>query len=104
MNDKDTNLAIALLTRFRLEIFDISQKKVFPFNLTSAIFKDLEIVNKNELETQMSLFINFYKIKPVPVVLILSNEVCFDMEISGAEETTLESKINKFLNYLPFEE
>ena len=104
MADNTNKLAIVLLTRNRLEIFDLSQKKVFPFNLPPAIFRDLEIINKNELETQMSLFINFYKIKPVPIVILLANDVCFELEIPETQESAIESKINNFLYYLPFEE
>lgn len=102
--ENENNLAIALLTRTRLEIFDLEQKKVFPFNLQANLFQDLEVINKNELETQMSLFINFYKIKPVPLLIILSSDICFEQEIADVNDSVIESKVSNFLNYLPFEE
>jgi len=98
------NLCIVLLTRSRLEIFDIIQKKVFPFNIPPAIFRDLEILNKNELEAQLSLFINFHKIRPGPLLIILASEIYYELEFADTNETAIESKINNFLFYLPFEE
>lgn len=104
MAENENNLGIILFSRNRLEFFDLEQKKVFPFNLGGELFRDLEIINKNELETQFSLFINFYKIRPVPLLIILANDICFELEISDTVDTEIEKKINNFLYYLPFEE
>jgi len=104
MAETINNLCIVLLTRSRLEIYDLNQKKVFPFNIPASLFRDMEIINKNELETQLSLFINFYKVKPMPVLIILANDIYFDTEIANIDESALESIINNFLYYLPFEE
>jgi len=98
------NFSIVLLTRNRLEFFDPSQKKVFPFVFPQNLVSDMEIINKNELESQISLFINYYKINPDPIIILLAKDICFELEIPDTNEANMENQINNFLYYLPFEE
>ena len=65
---------------------------------------DLEVCNRNELETQMYLFVNYYKIHSVPLIILLSSDVCFELPIVETDESKFENIVNKFLFSLPFEE
>src|SRR3989344_7829364 len=104
MKNNADNLGIILINRNGLEIFDSNQKKIFPYKFLEKQIADLEIINKNELETQLSLFINFYKIHPAPLMIILAKDICFDLNLPDTNETNFENKVNNFLYYLPFEE
>ncbi|OGG03580.1 hypothetical protein A2W14_03315 [Candidatus Gottesmanbacteria bacterium RBG_16_37_8] len=104
MKSNEKKMGIVLLDMDGLDYFDLSQKKVFPFNFSLKLISDLEIINRNELETQMFLFINYYKIQPVPLIILLTADVCFELPITESNETNFENIVNNFLVSIPFEE
>lgn len=98
------NFGIVLIDRGKLEYYDVLSKKVYVFNFSTNLVNDLEIIDRKGLETQMFLFINYYKIHPVPLIIVLSVEVCFELPIVETDEAKFENIVNKFLFTLPFEE
>ena len=104
MKPEIKNLGIIFINRNYLEYFDSNKSKVFSFNFPSSIVKDLEILNNHDLETQLILFINFYKLNPSPLLLILASDICFETEINEINETNFETIAGDFVNHLPFEE
>lgn len=98
------NWGIIFMDRERLEYFDPIQKKSLNFNFTPNLIRDFEVVNRNDLEVQLILFINYYKIQPGQLVIILSSELCFEKDIMEANESQFEMIVNNFLFSLPFEE
>src|SRR3989344_1265115 len=95
---------LILIDRVKLEYYDVAEKKIYVFNFNDKLVMDLEVCNRNELETQMYLFINYYKIHPVPLIILLSSDVCFELPIVETDESKFENIVNKFLFSLPFEE
>lgn len=104
MAEKENKLSLLLLSRNKLEIINADLKKVYPFNFPTNLIRDMEILNSHDLEIQLILFINFYKLNPTPLLIILSNEICFEMEINEPNDSNFEMITNTFLNHLPFEE
>lgn len=98
------NFGIILLERDRLEYFDVSNKKVFVFKFTEKLVSDLEIVNRNDLEIQLILFINYHKIHPCHTITILSANVTSEKDIIEGNDSFIELNVNNFLYFLPFEE
>lgn len=104
MKQENTHSGILFIDRNHLEYFDIFKTKSLNFNFPNNLISDMEILNSHDLEIQLILFINFYKLNPSPLLIILSNEICFEIEINEPNESNFENITNNFLNHLPFEE
>lgn len=98
------NTGIVLIDREKLDFYDVGGEKIYVFNFSKKLIMDMEIIDRRELETQMYLFINYYKIHPVSLVMILSNDLCFSLQLDDSNETNFENEVNKFIFNLPFEE
>ena len=98
------NSGILFIDRNHLEYFDFSKPKPLTFNFPPSIIKDMEVLNRHDLETQLILFLNFYKLNPLPLIVVLSTDICFETEINDTVEANFEIKNNSFLELIPFEE
>lgn len=98
------NFGLILLDRDKLEFYDVANKKGYVFNFTQKLVSDLEIVNRNDLEIQLILFINYHKIHPCHYITILTQNVTSEKEIIDGNDSFIELNVNNFLYFLPFEE
>ncbi|OGF99721.1 hypothetical protein A2Y99_01995 [Candidatus Gottesmanbacteria bacterium RBG_13_37_7] len=97
-------LSVLYLDRQRLDFFggNITDKIVhldFPPNT----LKDLEVVNIDELNILIKAFIDFYKILPSRVIIIISKNAYFEKEIQKKENADLALETKLYLNSVPFE-
>src|SRR3989344_3913772 len=104
MKQEFTNTGLIFIDRIHLEYFDAGHGKVLNFNFPQGLIKDMEIINSHDLEIQLILFINFYKLNPAPLLIILSADICFEVEINEPNYSNFENITNAFLYHLPFEE
>ncbi|OGG08149.1 hypothetical protein A3D05_05425 [Candidatus Gottesmanbacteria bacterium RIFCSPHIGHO2_02_FULL_40_24] len=103
-NESNKNFGIILIDRSRMEYFDMNVKKQMVFNFSPNLVRDLEVINRIDLEKQIILFINFYKLNPQSLVIVLSEEVIFEILVDEVSDSQFELTLNNFLYHLPFEE
>lgn len=66
------------------------------------VFSNMEVVDRKKMEALIQSFLESYKIAPSSLVIILSPNVTFEKDLSsGATEAP---EIQKFLDFVPFEE
>jgi len=54
-NESNKNFGIILIDRSRMEYFDMNVKKQMVFNFSPNLVRDLEVINRIDLEKQIIL-------------------------------------------------
>lgn len=104
MTDKSKKtLAIIYLDRGYLAFFAANQPNIAKFDLPANVVKDLEILNKTELETQLILFFKQIKINPGLLIIVLSDNICFAKDFAQGTAEQDDTICQNFLNNIPFE-
>ncbi len=74
----------------------------FDFPLTAV--KDLDVINKGELEETISTFIEKNQILPANCIIVASESVCFEKDFVDIALDQQENRTREFLENIPFEE
>jgi hypothetical protein len=79
--------------------------KVLGINIPQTSFRNLEIVSEEEFSNLIKSFLQYHKIAPTQVTLILSSSVYFDTKIPASTDKnfTISDATSYFLDLTPFE-
>src|SRR3989344_5438747 len=97
------NIAIIFIHKDKFEYYDESQSKIFQFVFQPSVFQDLELVDREELYTQLKTFISANKLTPADILFVISNSIIFEKNFIVTPATDKNSEIQKFLESIPFE-
>lgn len=98
---KSTN--VLYLDKNRFDLYNEEQNKIFNFDL-SNFTQNLEIINKQDLETQIKAFITNFKLSPGGIIIILSENILFVKGLPPDTEINQDDgQDQKFINSVPFE-
>lgn len=87
------------LERNRLYFYN---KSLLALDFAPDLLNNLDVVNKESLYANINAFIENNKIRPIPIMIILSESVLFEKNIV-AVPPQLEAEKTKFLQSVPFE-
>ena len=95
---------VIYLDRQRLDFFGSNMvTNIVHLDFPINVIKDLEVAEKDELSIIIKAFIEFYKIIPSSVVLVLSPNIYFENNLPLSQENPPEAEIQNFLDNIPFE-
>lgn len=95
---------VLYLDRNSLWIFISSSQNIFKFVFQPGIIKDFEIVSKEDLQKQLTFFIESNKFPPARMVLILSDASIFEKNLPLMNETERVVQIQNYIDNVPFED
>lgn len=97
-------LGVIFLDRQKLDFYGSNiTANLIRLDFPPNIIKDLEIVKRNELNILIKAFIEFHKITPSHLILVLSENICFEKNLEPAQEELLLPEVQIFLGTIPFE-
>ncbi len=76
---------------------------VIVLDIPPTASRDLEIVNKNALQTILKTFLQQQKIVPGPVILVLSSDMYFEKDFLPTPEGQPDVAEQQYLDAIPFE-
>lgn len=76
---------------------------VLQVGLPLDIVNDMEVVNEEKLNTLIQTFIESNKIVPTDIIILLSPAFTFEKELEELPSDQLDKEIQKFLEFVPFE-
>ncbi|OGK10514.1 hypothetical protein A2767_04595 [Candidatus Roizmanbacteria bacterium RIFCSPHIGHO2_01_FULL_35_10] len=97
------NKAIIFIHKDKFEYYDESQSKIFQFVFQPTVFQDLELVDREELYTQLKTFISANKLTPAEILFVISGSVIFEKIFTITQASDKDTEIQKFLESIPFE-
>lgn len=92
---------VIYLDRIYFDYFDNNLSTSIRFDFSPYVI-NLEIINREELQNQLRLFIENNKLLPSNIVVVLSENVLFVKGIAEGTED-IEGEIDKFSDNVPFE-
>lgn len=100
---KASKKGLIFIHRDRFEYFDeIINRTLQQLYLPNAI-KDLEVLQIEELNKQISAFIIANKLSPVFLLMIVSDDIIFEKNIVEPDPAKRQLEINNFVENIPFE-
>ncbi|HLD26854.1 MAG TPA: hypothetical protein VJB63_02780 [Patescibacteria group bacterium] len=98
------NISIIYLDRNKFYcIFPQQIDNPILYNFSPQTVKDFEVLNKDLLYSEIHAFIKKNRLSPYPVIIILSNTVIFEKDLSETNPKQLSEEITLFLEKIPFE-
>lgn len=97
------NISIIYLDRNKFECMVTHQTNSVLYNFSPQTVKDFEVLNKDLLYSEMHLFITNTHLSPHQVIIILSNNVVFEKDLSTIDPQKIPDEILLFLEKVPFE-
>lgn len=94
---------VLYLDRDRFDFFDSGSGRILTFPFQPNAISSLDIVNQQELENQIKVFIDQFKISPANLVIILSQNVLFEKDFVKIPIEEQTPAIEKFLDVVPFD-
>ena len=98
---KSAHPYVATLYRDRLAVCSPSTAQPLELKFSDASVKDLEIVNKSELDNQVKVFVAAQKIRPGELIFVLSAKIVFEKDLSKIPQTERSVQIQAFLDSVP---
>jgi hypothetical protein len=92
---------IIYVDRDKVSLCSASHLEPLLFKFTPSMIADLEIVNSDDLRIGLRQFVEQNKIKPGPIVMIISKLVYFEKNYPGPSSPT-EEDIENFSQTVPF--
>lgn len=77
--------------------------RILTLDISPKVISDLEVRNKDELSILIKTFIEFYKIIPAKIILVLSESTYFVKDLAMDQDIDIDPSIQKFIDLLPFE-
>ncbi|SRR5258706_3178361 len=78
-------------------------KSILQFTISMDAYKDMDIVNKEKLMTEISTFITTNKIVSGNLMIILSPSAIFEKDFTEPPSEKMDKEIQSFLDYVPFQ-
>lgn len=92
---------IVYIDRDKISLCSSTHLAPLVFKFTPSMIADLEITNSDELNIGLRQFIEQNKIKPEPIVLIVSKFVYFEKNYTGVNSPSQE-EVDNFIQSVPF--
>lgn len=96
-------IGIIYLDKARFDLYDGGRKAIFRFTFKSEVARDFEIVNKDQLYSQIKSFVESNKLLHSPLIIILSKSTLFEKDFTSIPKEQQEVEVQKFLDNMPFE-
>jgi hypothetical protein len=77
--------------------------RVLSFNIPQSSIRELDVISNEELINLIKSFTQYYKITPVNLSIIFSENVCFESKMPQTTEKNSSEVIQYFLDLIPFE-
>ena len=97
------NRSIIFIHKDKLELYDEFQSKLFQFVFQPTVFQDLELIDAEQLDTQLKTFITTNKITPSSILFIIADLIVFEKIFTSIPVNNKDAEIQKFLDNIPFE-
>ncbi len=81
------NEGVLYLLRDKFQIYTPFLSSILEVHFVNDIIRDLEIINKELLESILKVFIESNKILPCNLIIVLSNSVCFIQDFAIPEKS-----------------
>ncbi len=83
--------------------FDETRTNVLQYAFPPNLVQDLEIFDKEALETQIKTFIDTNKIFPANLMLVISDSIIFEKMVPLTDNSKKDQEVQNFLENIPFE-
>jgi hypothetical protein len=94
---------IIVLTKTQLAYFAEGMPKMISYTLPQEVARDMDIVNKDLLATQLKNFITQHKLQPANLSILLANDILFARESKATTPEQKKSERDAFVDLVPFE-
>ncbi len=94
---------VIYLDRSGFAFYEKALPKILTFPFQPATVTNLDVLDKEILNTQIKEFISLNKIKPATLIIILSTGVLFEKILPETQEQQKLDEVKKFLENMPFE-
>lgn len=96
--------AIIYLERNKLHFFGSNiQDRIATCDVPQTIIRDLEIIAKDQFFILIKNFIDYFKITPAKLVIVLADAIYYQKDLVQLPDADVNNNIDKFLNFIPFE-
>lgn len=103
MKSSGEQIGVIFLDREKLDFYGSNiTHNVVRLDFPPNIVKDLEVISKDELNILIKNFIDFYKIVPANLILVLSANIYFEKNLQLAQRDLLVPEMEEFLDNIPF--
>ena len=94
---------ILYLAKNSLALYDEKTKRIFQLNFQPQVVKDLEIINRDQLNLNIKSFVDSNKIIPSALIMIVSHNMFFEKDFPPLSKEQQLNETQKFLDNIPFE-
>lgn len=94
---------VILLDRNKFDYYGDNLPNILRYNFSLEIARDLEIINKEQLNIQIKSFIETNKISPSIITIVLSRDICFEKDLTDPQKPEEGTEVQNFLDSIPFE-
>lgn len=98
---------VIFLDRSKLDVYIDGAESIITFTLPQNLVRDLEVLNKDQLISQIATFIQANTIYQAHIVILLGENILFQKDIQNADMVPQpeeqDKEVKKFLETVPFE-
>ncbi len=94
---------ILYLAKNGLALYDEKTKRIFQLNFQPQVVKDLEIINRDQLNLNIKSFVDSNKITPSALIMIVSHNMFFEKDFPPLSKEQQVIETQKLLDNIPFE-
>lgn len=92
---------VIFLKRNSFLIYEEGRQALLSLDLPETIIKNLELVNKDQLEIYLKDFIEKNKLTSSNLIIIATDEVLFEKKLPDLKVAELQTEVQKFLDNVP---
>lgn len=94
---------ILYLGKNSLALYSEKTKSIFQLNFRPEVIKDLEIINRDQLNLNIKSFVDSNKIIPSALIMIVSHSMFFEKDFPPLSKEQQVNETQKFLDNIPFD-
>lgn len=94
---------IVYISKNKLTVYVQDSPTLFTLEFKPTYVRDLEIINEDELNKELKLFIETNKLPPSDIGLVLADSLLFEKKLT-VPPADIEKEIKKYLEDIPFED
>ncbi|MCL4338332.1 LytR C-terminal domain-containing protein [Patescibacteria group bacterium] len=95
--------AIVYLNRQQLIFFGSTITSPIKLDIPETVVHNMEIINRDEFNILIKAFIEFYKIMPSRLIVVISHDIYFEKDFPHLKENVVSDNMQQFLDMIPFE-
>ncbi len=95
---------VIFLKRNSFLIYAEGRQAILSLDLPETIVKNLELLNKDQLEIYLKDFFEKNRLGPLSLIIVPTDEVLFEKNLANAKVTELQAEVGKFLANVPVDE